>query len=237
MLFWSSYLYDSVACRKRQQQQVERGEFSPCGTPTGLDSRDPFDLQLGKQCKQSNSRCLFCTLDIVAQSLYHSLYSGARMFYNTQDMLWRRKLEEQADLQQALELQSRRLMSLQLLDVKKHHHRALSTGSPVPSPTHSPNIFNQSLAFPPLHSNTEVPQGIPLFISPFCTCKKIEIYNLALGCFVAENCSSPMPAISVAAPTEKQISNANSGKECTSSEENGSGKESSHGEDSDLQER
>ncbi|XP_061960337.1 zinc finger CCCH domain-containing protein 22-like isoform X1 [Populus nigra] len=166
--------------RKQQQQQVERGEFSPCGTPTGLDSRDPFDLQL-----------------------------GARMFYNTQDMLWRRKLEEQADLQQALELQSRRLMSLQLLDVKKHHHRALSTGSPVPSPTHSPNIFNQSLAFPPLHSNTEVPQ---------------------------ENCSSPMPAISVTAPTEKQISNANSGKECTSSEENGSGKESSHGEDSDLQE-
>ena len=88
------------------------------------------------------------------------------MFYNTQDLLWRRKLEEQADLQQALELQSRRLMSLQLLDVKKHHHRALSTGSPLPSPTHSPNVFNQSLAFPPLHVNTVVPQGIPLFISP-----------------------------------------------------------------------
>ncbi|KAI9398622.1 hypothetical protein POPTR_003G204300v4 [Populus trichocarpa] len=166
--------------RKQQQQQVERGEFSPCGTPTGLDSRDPFDLQL-----------------------------GARMFYNTQDMLWRRKLEEQADLQQALELQSRRLMSLQLLDVKKHHHRALSNGSPVPSPTHSPNIFNHSLAFPPLHSSTEVPQ---------------------------ENCSSSMPATSVTAPPEKQISNATSGKEYTSSEENGSGKESSHGEDSDLQE-
>ncbi|KAG5227657.1 zinc finger CCCH domain-containing protein [Salix suchowensis] len=112
--------------RKQQQQQAERGEFSPCGTPTGLDSRDPFDLQL-----------------------------GARMLYNTQDMLWRRKLEEQADLQQALELHSRRLTSLQLLDVKKHHHRALSTGSPLPSPTRSPNIFNQSLAFPPLHSNTE----------------------------------------------------------------------------------
>ncbi|KAK9181185.1 hypothetical protein WN944_024322 [Citrus x changshan-huyou] len=48
--------------------------------------------------------------------------------------------EEQADLQQALELQSRRLVGLQLLDVQKHHpHRALSTGSPIPSPTHSPN--------------------------------------------------------------------------------------------------
>lgn len=93
---------------------------------------------------------------------------GARMFYNTQDILWRRKLEEQADLQQALELQSRRLMGLQLLDVKKqHHHRALSTGSPIPSPTHSPNLFNQSVAFPPLQSSKEVPQGtcISLFIN------------------------------------------------------------------------
>ncbi|KAF9686425.1 hypothetical protein SADUNF_Sadunf03G0157200 [Salix dunnii] len=169
-----------VPDKKQQQQQVERGEFSPCGTPTGLDSRDPFDLQL-----------------------------GARMFYNTQDLLWRRKLEEQADLQQAFELQSRRLMNLQLLDVKKHHHRALSNGSPVPSPTHSPNIFNHSLAFPPLHSNTEVPQ---------------------------ENGSSLTPATSVIPPPEKHVSNTTSGKEYTSSEENGSGKESSHGEDSDLQE-
>lgn len=24
---------------------MERGDFSPCGTPTGMDSRDPFDLQ------------------------------------------------------------------------------------------------------------------------------------------------------------------------------------------------
>ncbi|KAK3025259.1 hypothetical protein RJ639_044501, partial [Escallonia herrerae] len=100
---------------KKQQQphQIERGEFGACGSPTGLDSRDSYDL-------------------------------GTRMFYNTQDMLWRRKLEEQADLQQALELQSRRLMSLQLLDVKRHnHHRALSTGAANPSPMHSPSFCNQ----------------------------------------------------------------------------------------------
>lgn len=36
-----------VICRK-QQQQVDRGDFSPCGTPTGLDARDQFDLQLGR---------------------------------------------------------------------------------------------------------------------------------------------------------------------------------------------
>ncbi|GKU92239.1 hypothetical protein SLEP1_g5995 [Rubroshorea leprosula] len=163
---------------RKQQQQVERGEFSPCGTPTGLDSRDPFDLQL-----------------------------GARMFYNTQDLLWRRKLEEQADLQHALELQGRRLMGLQLLDGKKHHHhRALSSGSPIPSPTTpSPSLFNhQSLVLPPWNGGTDV---------------------------LGENCSSPIPAISVTAPPEKQATNvATTGN----SEESGSGKESpqSHCEDS-----
>ncbi|KAH9709963.1 zinc finger CCCH domain-containing protein 53 [Citrus sinensis] len=155
---------------RKQQQQVERGEFSPCGTPTGLDSRDPFDLQL-----------------------------GARMFYNnTQDMLWRRKMEEQADLQQALELQSRRLMGLQLLDVKKHHHhRALSTGSPIPSPTHSPNIFHQNLVFPPLHSSSAEPPP--------------------------ENGSSPLPTFSAPA-AEKHVAN---GKEFTSCEENVNRKDTS----------
>lgn len=106
---------------RKQQQPMERGEFSACNSPTALDSRDPFDLQL-----------------------------GSRMMYDTQYMLWKRKLEEQADLQQAIELQSRRLMGLQLLDVKRnhhhHHHRSLSTGAPIPSPTQSPNsIFHQNL--------------------------------------------------------------------------------------------
>jgi hypothetical protein len=81
------------------------------------------------------------------------------MFYNTQDMLLRRKLEE-ADLQQALELQSRRLMGLQLLDIKKQHHRAFSTGSPIPSPTQSPNMFNQSHVLSSFHRNSESPEGI-----------------------------------------------------------------------------
>ncbi|KAH9699039.1 hypothetical protein KPL71_024196 [Citrus sinensis] len=67
-------------------------------------------------------------------------------------------LEEQADLQQALKLQSRRLVGLQLLDVKKHHpHRALSTGSPIPSPTHSPSIFYQTFLFPLLHNSSTEP--------------------------------------------------------------------------------
>jgi hypothetical protein len=102
----------------RKQQQMERGEFSACGSPTGLDSRDPFDIQI-----------------------------GPRMFYNAQDLLWRRKMEEQADLQQAIELQSRRLMGLQLLDAKRHnhHHRALSTGAAISPPIHSPNFLHQNM--------------------------------------------------------------------------------------------
>lgn len=120
-------------CSNRKQQQIDR-DFSPCGTPTGLDSRE----------------------------LYDHLQLGSRMFYNShQDLLWRRKLEEQqADLQ-TLDLQSRRLLNLQLLDVKKnqlphhhHHHRALSTGSPIPSPTHSPNPFTQNLIFPTIRSTS-----------------------------------------------------------------------------------
>ncbi|KAJ9685528.1 hypothetical protein PVL29_017534 [Vitis rotundifolia] len=179
---------DKYRKQQQQQQQVERGEFSACSTPTGLDSRDPYDLQL-----------------------------GARMFYNTQDMLWRRKLEEQADLQQAIELQGRRLMGLQLLDVKKQqHHRALSTGAPIPSPTHSPSFFNQPLILPSDRSSPEAPE---------------------------ENCSSPATAIpvnAVAAEQQQQTVTTAAEKEVTGIDENGngngSGKESSHNEDSDLPE-
>ncbi|KAK8485353.1 hypothetical protein V6N11_025391 [Hibiscus sabdariffa] len=170
--------------KQQQQQQMERGEFSPCGTPTGLDSspRDPFDLHL-----------------------------GPRMFYNTQDLLWRRKLEEQADLQQALELQNRRLMGLQLLGVKKnHHHRALSSGSPIPSPTRSPNMFSQSLVIPQFHHSQETQQ---------------------------ENCSSPVPAVSANASEKQSVSTATAvGKESASVEDNGTGKESPHREDGNLPE-
>ncbi|EEF48928.1 zinc finger CCCH domain-containing protein 53 isoform X2 [Ricinus communis] len=122
-----------------QQQQMERGDYSACSSPSGLDSREPFDLHL-----------------------------GARMFQNTQEMLLRRKLEEQAELQQAIELQGRRLMNLQLLDFKNHNHHqflhGLSTGSPVPSPTPSRTPNSQTLIFQPDGIDQEVPEengGIP----------------------------------------------------------------------------
>lgn len=60
------------------------------------------------------------------------------------ELLLRRKLEEQqqaAELQQAIELQSRRLMGLQLLDLKA---RAAATAAASPMPTPFANAFASS---------------------------------------------------------------------------------------------
>ncbi|TVU47210.1 hypothetical protein EJB05_06802 [Eragrostis curvula] len=93
-----------VPDKYRKQPQ---GDFSGCNSPTGLDAcRDPFDLhQLG------------------ARMLQHS--------NSANELLFRRKLEEQqaAELQQAIELQSRRLMGLQLLDLKSR--AAAAAASPT----------------------------------------------------------------------------------------------------------
>ncbi|KAG5621637.1 hypothetical protein H5410_006855 [Solanum commersonii] len=81
--------------------------------------------------------------------LFLSLPDRSRSLPYTQDALWRRKLEEQVDLQQAIELQSRRLLNLQLLDVKRsNHHCALSMSVVIPSPPHSPCFFNQNMVHP-----------------------------------------------------------------------------------------
>ncbi|KAL5199055.1 hypothetical protein ABZP36_002567 [Zizania latifolia] len=102
---------------RKQHQPGERVDFSSCTTPTGLDPRDPFDMhQLG------------------ARMLQHS--------NSANEMLLRRKLEEQqqaAELQQAIELHSRRLMGLQLLDLK-------SRASAVPTPIGNPFSPSQTAA-------------------------------------------------------------------------------------------
>ncbi|GMN26208.1 hypothetical protein TIFTF001_001223, partial [Ficus carica] len=82
--------------------------------------------------------------------LDYDLNHGSRMFYNnTQEMLLIKKLEERANFQQAIELHGRRLMNLQLMDLKNQHshrhgqfHRSLSSGSTIRSPNalpYSPN--------------------------------------------------------------------------------------------------
>ncbi|KAK8515657.1 hypothetical protein V6N13_139373 [Hibiscus sabdariffa] len=119
--------------QEKKQQQLDRGEYSACSSPTPVDSWESFDLHL-----------------------------GTRMFYNTQEMLLQRKLEEQSDLQQAIELQGRRLMNLQMLDFKSQHqspfHHGLSTGSPFPSPTVSRTPTNQARIFPSDVFDQETPE-------------------------------------------------------------------------------
>ncbi|KAE9606511.1 putative transcription factor C3H family [Lupinus albus] len=93
----------------KRLQQLERGDFSPCLSPSGFESKETYDFHL-----------------------------GARMSYSPHDMLMRRKFEEQAELQQAIELQERRLVNLRLPDFKNnlihHHQRSLSVGGPFPFP-------------------------------------------------------------------------------------------------------
>ncbi|XP_038879076.1 zinc finger CCCH domain-containing protein 55-like isoform X2 [Benincasa hispida] len=119
--------------QQHQQQQLERGDFSPCLSPSGLDPRDPYDLNL-----------------------------GARMMYNTQGMMLRRKLEEQVELQQALELQGRRLLNLQLPDLKNdqlHHHHPHNLPICAPLSTESHNQMNQNI-YPPDFINQEASEGL-----------------------------------------------------------------------------
>ncbi|WVZ56795.1 hypothetical protein U9M48_007275 [Paspalum notatum var. saurae] len=120
---------------KKQQQ----GDFSGCTTPTGLDARDPFDLhQLG------------------ARMLQHS--------NSANELLLRRKLEEQqqaAELQQAIELQSRRLMGFQLLDLKARA-AAAATASPLPTPIANAFASNQPISTTVIESPPESREQLKL---------------------------------------------------------------------------
>ncbi|KAL0370333.1 UNVERIFIED_CONTAM: Zinc finger CCCH domain-containing protein 53 [Sesamum angustifolium] len=93
---------------QQQHQHQERGEHSACLSPSGIDSRELFDLPI-----------------------------RSRMFLSTQEMMLRSRLE-----QENIELQSRRMMSLQLMDLKNQHHNnhflpgppaGVSISSPRPS--------------------------------------------------------------------------------------------------------
>ncbi|KAE8712192.1 Nucleic acid binding protein, putative isoform 2 [Hibiscus syriacus] len=67
-----------VPDKRQYLQQLEKGNFSLCSRPSRLDSREPYDPRV-----------------------------GAKKFYNAPEMMLRREFEDQADLQQAIELQRR----------------------------------------------------------------------------------------------------------------------------------
>lgn len=121
---------------KKQQQQMERGEFSACLSPSGLESRDQFDVPF-----------------------------GSRIFYNAQEMMLRRKLEQEAELQHAIDLQGRRMMNMQLMDLKNQHHHNhflpnLSTSTPIGSPIQSQLQMNQNLILQSDAANQEFSEEI-----------------------------------------------------------------------------
>ncbi|KAG8063512.1 hypothetical protein GUJ93_ZPchr0003g17553 [Zizania palustris] len=104
-----------VPDKYRKQQQ---GDFC-CLTPTGLDARETFDFH-----------------ELDARKLQHS--------NSANELLLRRKLEEQqhaAELQQAIDLHSRRLIGLQLLDLKVSAAANAAETASATLPTPVVNVF------------------------------------------------------------------------------------------------
>ncbi|PWA35488.1 RNA-binding (RRM/RBD/RNP motifs) family protein [Artemisia annua] len=80
--------------------------------------------------------------------------TDARMFNH--EMMLRRKLEER-ELQQAIELQDRRLMNMQLADLKNHQlQQSLSLGVVVHGGVHSPTQMNHDFKFSSSCNNEEL---------------------------------------------------------------------------------
>ncbi|RLM48688.1 zinc finger CCCH domain-containing protein 53-like [Panicum miliaceum] len=100
-----------VPDRFRKLQHQHHGDFAGCTSPTGLlDSRDPFDLQQPQ----------------IGPRMMHRSIANHEAFL-------RRKLQEQqqaAELQQAIEMEQRRFMGLQLLDLRSTGHH-LGTSMPL----------------------------------------------------------------------------------------------------------
>ncbi|KAI9109037.1 hypothetical protein K1719_019992 [Acacia pycnantha] len=98
-----------------QQQQFDRGDFSPSLSPMGFDSKEPYD------------------------------HLGARVFYSPQEIHYRRQLEQHElqkaiDLQRS-RLMNLQLPDFKNNPIP-HHHRSLSVGSSLPLPQLNSNINN-----------------------------------------------------------------------------------------------
>ncbi|KAJ9554940.1 hypothetical protein OSB04_009554, partial [Centaurea solstitialis] len=158
--------------RMKHQQQMERGDFSGCLSPTALESAEPFD----------------------------HIPFGARMF--NQEMILRRKLEERAELQQAMELQDRRLMNLQLSDLKNHHfHPNLSVSSPTQ--------INQNPCFRPMATMKN------LFLVVNTPSRDVNISKISTQDSVNSLSDESDPIV----PPEVMVEDGNSGSNGTGKEE------------------
>ncbi|KAL6563751.1 hypothetical protein OROGR_002710 [Orobanche gracilis] len=117
-----------------RHERSERGEYSACLSPAGVDPRELFDVPI-----------------------------GSRVLFNTQEMMLRRKLEQEAGLQHVIGLQSRRIANLQLVEQEnpQHCHRFLPrlfSGFPISSPRQQQLLMSQSFTDSPGASNRVVLQ-------------------------------------------------------------------------------
>ncbi|CAI9774510.1 unnamed protein product [Fraxinus pennsylvanica] len=83
----------TIPRKHHQQQHTEREEHMAGLSPSELASREDFDLPL-----------------------------GSKLFYNTQDIMQRRRFGREAELQHSIELEGQRMMNFQLWDVKNQQH-------------------------------------------------------------------------------------------------------------------
>ncbi|KAL3620375.1 hypothetical protein CASFOL_035287 [Castilleja foliolosa] len=120
--------------KKQMQQQHEHLERG-CLSPSGVDSRELFDVPI-----------------------------GSRMLFNTQEMMLRRKLEQEAEIQHALELQSRRMNNMNLVDLESPQHSGhcfhpnLFSGAPISSSLHRQLLTGQNIIVSPDATNQDALQ-------------------------------------------------------------------------------
>ncbi|KAL6499632.1 hypothetical protein OROGR_027542 [Orobanche gracilis] len=119
---------------QQQHEHSERGEYSACLSHSGLDPKELFDVPI-----------------------------GSRVLFNTQEMMLRRKLEQEAELQHVIGLQSRRIANLQLVEQEnpQHCHRSLPrlfSDVPISSPRQQQFLMSQSFMDSPGASNRVVLQ-------------------------------------------------------------------------------
>ncbi|XP_057790189.1 zinc finger CCCH domain-containing protein 22-like [Salvia miltiorrhiza] len=110
--------------------------------------------------KQQQQHHLDLSSSVIESRENIDLPFGSRMLFNTQEMMLRRKLEQEAEIQHAIELQGRRIMNLHLMDLKNQHHnhhllQGFRAGIPMSSPRQSQFLMNQNFIPSPEGSNQE----------------------------------------------------------------------------------
>ncbi|XP_073144440.1 zinc finger CCCH domain-containing protein 46-like [Henckelia pumila] len=109
----------------KKHQNIELGEYAASLNPMELDLREHLDVPF-----------------------------GPRMLLNSRETMLRRKIEKEAELQHAVELQGRRMMNLRLMDLKNQPQ--MDNFFPVSSPRRS-QLINQNI----LVSSNAIDQEVP----------------------------------------------------------------------------